>query len=146
MRPATLALASCVTGPGEGGALPLADYEAFTAEVQPVLAARCSNPSCHGEAGRPFELYAEHMHRIDPEDVWRDTPLTGAELWLNFQRTCALLVGVSTPEDCPLLTKPLATEAGGAEHEGGAQFLDMADPEYEALYEWVAAALLEEGP
>lgn len=135
-------LLACVEGPGGPVPLPDADYDGFVRDVQPVLVG-CANPSCHGSADRPLEIYAPRRHRLDPEQVHRDTPLTDEELERNFDRARALLVDIAAPEDSPLLHEPLAIEAGGSEHGGGVQFEDRDDPGYRVLEAWIAASLEE---
>lgn len=120
--------------------LPAADLQTFAAEVQPILAARCANPSCHGMAGRPLEVFAPQRHRADPADLHRDLPLTEAELAANFFRASAFLLDGRGPADCPLLTKPLAESAGGVAHVGGAQFYDTDEVEYARLLAWIEEA------
>ncbi len=126
----------CVEGPGQGEEL-LGDYESFETEVQPILEG-CANPSCHGTPERPLEIYAVRQHRLNPDDVYLESPLTDRELWLNFVRSCGFLMDLEAPEDCELLRKPLSPKAGGAEHVGGAQFGDVDNPDYAALLQWVS--------
>ena len=137
-------LLGCEPAPGATQRFPLGDPVAFTTAVQPILAARCANPGCHGDSARPLELYAEHQHRLDPNDVHRDLPLTDEELQLNYRRTCATLLGVVRPEAAPLLLKPLAEAAGGAGHAGGPVFFSTDDPELQALWRWVSATVTAE--
>jgi hypothetical protein len=59
MRLAALgALVVCVCACGEAPAedLPRADFARFVSDVQPVLEARCANPSCHGNENRALDL------------------------------------------------------------------------------------------
>lgn len=141
MRTAALALAAaCVTGPG-GEPLALdVDYAVFVEDVQPVLSDRCANPACHGAQGRPLEVYAVHQHRLDPAEVFADTPLTPAELSLNFHRACGFLVDLERDDDCLLVRKPLAEAAGGVAHEGGDVWSDSSSPELQALRDWIEGA------
>lgn len=132
---------ACVDGPGESTPLPEADFELFVASAQPVLELRCGTPSCHGDAMRPFEVYAPHSHRLDPADDFLDTPLTEEELLRGFDEARAFLTDVDVPEDSLLLRKALHPDAGGAVHAGGVQFLDATDSGYQGIYEWVADAL-----
>ena len=138
---APIALFGCVVGPGTGAPLPLGDPQVFAEEVQPVLAAGCANPSCHGSADRPLELYAPFMHRLDAERVHLDEPLTETELELNRRRSAALLQDCEDPDLSVLLTKPLAPDAGGCEHEGGVIFEDAWEQDYEALRGWASQAI-----
>lgn len=121
--------------------VPTADYDAFVSEVQPVLAERCGNPSCHGLSGRPLEVFAVHLHRLDPANVHRDLPLAPAELRANYLRASAFFLDGDRPEESPLLLKPLGQDAGGSEHSGGTQFADIAEADYRALLSWISEAL-----
>ncbi len=126
----------CVGGPGETE-LPERALERFTAEVQPVLAEACANPTCHGHEDRPLRIYAPMRHRLRPEEVLADTPLDTDELQLNYDRVLGFLDDAD-PGRSMLLLKPLAPDAGGAEHEGGEVFADETDRGYAALRAWVA--------
>ncbi len=142
MRAALLAVAmtGCIDGPGrQGWALDDldADYSYFVNVAQPVLAADCSNPSCHGAAERPLELYAVHQHRVDPDDVFLDTPLTDVELWRNFVRSRAFALDARDPADASLVRKPLDPAEGGTKHVGGIQYGDTDNPGYQALLTWI---------
>jgi hypothetical protein len=77
--------------------------------------------------------------------LWRHDPLTDEELWWNFHRACAFLVGAYEAAECTLASKPLAPAAGGSPHAGGVQFEDTTNPDYQVLVEWIDAAL-EEAP
>jgi len=127
---------SCVADTGLGAELPAADYALFVENVQPILAEDCGNPSCHGDPRRPLALFAVRRHRLDEQEVYRDTPLTEEELQHNHARATAFLVDLERAEDSLLLSKPLAPEAGGAGHAGGAQFSDTADWGYAQLLGW----------
>lgn len=130
---ALLALAGCAPAPGYES-LPPADFPRFVATVQPVLAARCANPTCHGRADRPLEVFAPQLHRLDERRLFLDEPLTAEETRRNFDRARAFAA------DGLLLSKPLA---GGAGHAGGAQFADEEEPEWQALRDWVDAEAAE---
>ncbi len=136
-------LVACVGEPSSE-ALALGDAAVFAERAQPVLAT-CANPACHGNPDRPLEVYAEHLHRLDREDTWRDLPLTPEELWLNQVSASAFALALDAPEDSALLRKPLAPEAGGVMHLGGALFGEPSNPDYRALYDWVRTAW-EEAP
>lgn len=136
-----LLLAGCVTGPGNAGELPLGDDAVFEEEVQPVLGAGCANPSCHGSAGRPLEVFARFQHRLDPDRLHFDEPITADELSLNQEAAAALLLGFDEAVRSPLLTKPLHEHAGGSAHVGGAVFGDTHEPGYGALAAWAQDAI-----
>lgn len=133
------AVASCVDGPGADGTLPAADYDAFVENVQPVLGLRCAQRSCHGVEDRPLEIFAAGEHRAP--GVEDDGLLTDAELEANFNRARDHLVDVDDAADSPLVTKPLAVDAGGILHATGPVFLSTEDDEYLVLLEWVEDAL-----
>lgn len=140
-----LLLAGCLLEVGEAP-LPQGDPAAFEAEVQPVLAARCANPACHGSADRPLRVFAPELHRLDPARTHLREPLTDEELLRNAEATAAMLVDFLDAEDSPLLTKPLAEEAGGSAHVGGAQFDDPYEADYQAIRRWSQHALDPEPP
>ncbi len=141
-----LLLLGCVTDPGAEATLPEGDADVFAAEVQPILAARCANPACHGAAERPLEVYAPGLHRLDPADLYLEVPLDSDELDLNRLAAEASLFGYAAAAESPLLTKPLATTAGGSEHSGGVQWADPTEAEYLTLLEWADDALLGSTP
>ncbi len=120
-----------------------ADAERFAAEVQPILAQRCANPSCHGSADRPLELFAVHQHRLDPTDVYRDDPLTEQELSANFTRSCGFMIDLDRAMDCLLVRKPLARGAGGMGHAGGVQYSGLDEPELQVVIHWIQDAFEE---
>lgn len=142
--PALLLLGACVVDGGEATPLPLDDLDRFEAEVQPVFARTCSNPSCHGQAGRPLSLYAPQRWREDPERLFLDEPLSEAELRHNLACAGTFVVEVADALDCALLTKPLDPEAGGETHGGGTQFADTEEPDFQALLAWVEDVLATE--
>ena len=116
--------------------LPTPDLAAFTADVQPILERRCGNPTCHGDEGRPLALYAPRANRANPADVFRDPPLTDAELRANFDR----VLGFCAPSGSgtiALLAKPLAESVSGVWHAGGDIFATSEDREYQALEVWL---------
>ena len=121
------------------------DREYFRCNVQPVLAARCAFPACHGSARRPLSLYA--VGRMRYQVGWdRPTePLTATELESNFRIASGFSTATATG-DVWLLVKPLDTAAGGYYHRGadlyGGQdvFLDTTDPDYQTLASWIAGA------
>lgn len=131
---------ACVDGPEWTDAQMPANYEVFVDRVQPILASRCANPGCHGRAGAALEIYAPGRHRLDPARLHLVEPLDLAELRLNFWRSCGFLIEIDDPKRCLLITKPLATAAGGVGHGGGAQFEDADEADHRALLEWVSAA------
>ncbi len=142
----SLVLAGACVDAGDTEPLPIAGgLDAFLELAQPVLAARCANPSCHGNADRPLAVYAVHRHRMDPRDVYVDTPLSDEELRHNFVQASVFLLGVRDASQCPLLTRPLAVEAGGSGHASVAIFAGTADYDYQRLHAWIEATLDEGG-
>jgi hypothetical protein len=127
---------SCGLDPAPYESAPLPDPAAFEAVAQPVLLARCANPTtCHGREDRPLALYAPWANRMDPADLLRDKSLTAAEVRANYDRARAFaLERASGPL---LLTKPLAESAGGAWHGGDDLFESREDREYRALESWI---------
>lgn len=132
----------CVSAPGEIAAPERGSVAAFVELAQPVLAERCANPSCHGDASRPLSLFAVRRHRLDPRDVYLETPLSDEEVAHNFAQTAAFLEGVSRASDSLLLRKPLARD--GVAHRGGAVFPDDGDYGYQRLRAWIDVALAAE--
>lgn len=130
-------LGACIDGPGRQNWDVDASFRDFVAVAEPVLAQGCGNPSCHGTAERPLEIYSVHQHRLDDRDVYLDAPLTQEEQWLNFVRSCGFAFDLDNPADCSLLRKPLDPEVGGSAHEGGIQYGDIENPAYQALLAWI---------
>jgi hypothetical protein len=132
-----------LTGGCDVGAGPVEEWprfgglDAFVEQAQPVLAARCANPSCHGRPERPLALFAVHRHRLDPADTFLDDPLTEEELRHNFNQTTAFLLDVSEPDESLLLVKPRS------EHAGVVVFGDAADYDHVRLREWIELALAD---
>lgn len=147
---ATVALFSVSAACIEGGddALPAASFDQFRDQVQPLFEARCANPSCHGNERRPLEIYAPLQHRREPSQLFVDGPLTSRELEINFARTCMFLAQASEASDCELVSKPLASEAGGIDHSGVVVYERLDDPELQPLLDWIdhAIALGEDTP
>ncbi len=135
-------LGACLGGP-EPGLEPLhsADLDYFGARVQPILDERCANPSCHGSSARPLEIFSIHQHRLDLSEVFMDGQLSAQEQWLNFQSARAFIQSSVATEDCALIKKPLAPNAGGAIHGGGTQYTSPTDPEILTLMQWVTLSL-----
>lgn len=116
--------------------LPDLDRETFRREIEPALIERCANPStCHGDATRPYALYAPHANRLNSSDVYRDPPLTEAEHRANFRRTRSF--AVRTTDGRELLVKPLAEHIGGIPHDGGAVFTTRRDADYRRISDWI---------
>ena len=110
---------------------PALDAEMFSTRVQPVLAARCATPNCHGADRRRLPVYAPGLFRADPRRVHRDEPLTPEELRAN-QRSAEAFALEIAPEDSLLVTKPLAR----VPHLGGRVFV-LPDDDVDALVVWL---------
>lgn len=132
-------LAALGCHPGSGGTMELAagDTEMFRAEVEPLLEARCANPSCHGAVDRPLQIYAQLKHRADPDEVYRETALTEEELRLNQLRAACFVRDME--HGSTLAKKPLPLDDGGIAHAGGVIFESAEDAEYLPLRNWVEA-------
>lgn len=127
-----VALLGCVgNAPREAPAL---DPEVFAARVQPVLAARCASPACHGSDRRRLRVYAPGFFRADPARVHRDEPLSPEELRANERSAAAFALDVA-PEESLLVTKPL----GRVPHLGGRVFA-APDDDCDALIAWLRTA------
>lgn len=138
--PCLLLLASACTLGGEPEDFPVSgDVVAFAEQAQPVFAARCASPSCHGSVERPLSLYAVHRFRIDPADANLDAPLSDEELHYNLLRASAFLLDIDHASQSLLLTKPLA------HHAGVEVFVDDADYDCRRLRSWIEGALQERG-
>jgi hypothetical protein len=117
------------------------DFEQFVDLAQPILAARCANPSCHSDPDRPLFLYATHRRRLDPADTYLDTPLSDDELTHNHLRASLFVEGLEDGSESLLLRKPLAVAEGGVHHAGITVFLDASDYGYRTLHAWIETAL-----
>ena len=137
-----LLLASCAVEnpPAQPGAL---DREYFRCNVQPVLAARCAFPACHGTRKRPLALYAPGRERYQVTWDRPTEPITQPELDANFDIARGFSTTSATGEPW-LLAKPLATAAGGYYHRAGDLFgaedvfMTKDDPGYQILASWIA--------
>lgn len=144
MRLASITLAllvlapACITPPTGDRDLPALDFEVYENDVQPILAERCANPTCHGRADRPLSIYAPGRYREDPSRTYLHEPLTEEELVVNYLGACAFSLGITDPGDCLLLRKPLAVDAGGAGHVGGDVWMAEDDAEYRVVEAWLA--------
>lgn len=136
-------LGSGCGGPENGtNAVRAFDRDAFVATVQPIVAERCANPSCHGRLERPLALYAPMRFRLDPTRTHIDEPLTAREVDHNFWASAFLSTEAERAEESLFLAKPLAQIRY---HGGGAIFDSAEDAEYRALLVWVSDGYLEGG-
>jgi hypothetical protein len=135
-------LAGCVSGLDAPAPATTLDRDYFRCNVQPVLAARCSFPACHGDAQRPLALYAVGRMRYAVGWDRPTAPLTDAELADNFGIASGFTTTTATGQAW-LLAKPLATAAGGYFHRGaelyneGDVFASTDDPGYQLLAKWI---------
>jgi hypothetical protein len=109
------------------------DYAFFKAKVQPIFLnkrvgrARCI--ACHVTPRGPiFQL-----QQLSPgETTWNEE-----ESRKNFEAVTKLIALPGNPKS-PLLTHPLAQDAGGdLFHSGGKQFPSQDDPEWKTLKSWI---------
>jgi hypothetical protein len=137
-----ISLAACIENPPRAISL---DRKYFECQVQPVLDKSCSQNACHGDARRPFHVFARNRMRVVGTNVQRDLPLSTEELDANFTNA----LGFASPDDPPkswLLMKPLDERAGGYFHRGqdlfGGDdvFVSTDDPDYERLLGWISGA------
>jgi hypothetical protein len=110
--------------PASGGEEFHLSFETFETEVEPVLVAKgCDTAGdCHGGGIRgTYEL----------------SPADAKDVAFDFEQT-RLQVTPYSPAESPILTKPLATEAGGAPHSFKAM-PSTDDPSYRAILGWILA-------
>ncbi len=141
MRVAVLALlacASCLDAPAPQD-LPRAELAPFVDQAQPVLEARCANPSCHGTGERPLAVFAVRRYRLDAGDTHVDAPLTDEELRLNLLRAALFTVDVPHARDSLLLVKPLSG------HADVDVFTSAEEYDYRRLEAWVDEVLRSRG-
>lgn len=111
---------------------PSLDLAMFASRVQPVLAARCASPACHGSDRRRLRVYAPGFFRSDPHRVHRDEPITADELAANERSAAAFVVEAPSAAESLLVTKPLHR----VPHLGG-QVFTASDDEHAALLAWI---------
>ena len=133
--PSLLLACGCVGGSGSAPLPAAGSVESFAEWAQPVFAARCANPSCHGNAERPLSLYAVHRHRMNRDEVYLDAPLNDEELEHNLVQASLFVVDIDEPSQSLLLTKPLG------DHAGVSVFIDSADYDYLRLHAWIETVL-----
>jgi hypothetical protein len=108
------------------------DYEVFKNDVQPILTtprkgnARCI--ACHSRGGGN-----SYLEPLAPDA----TTYTEEQSQRNFERVKRLVVP-GEPLKSPLLSSPLAEEAGGSHwHGGGKHWHSQDDREWQMLAAWV---------
>jgi hypothetical protein len=127
---AIAATAAFAQTPADSGGASSLDFEFFKARVQPIfLAKRPGHARCYvcHSTGTPFRL-----QRLAPDTTtWDDE-----QSRKNFNATSAM-VNTREPEASPLLTYPLAEEAGGNKfHPGGKHWDSKSAPEWKILDQW----------
>lgn len=136
MRWAVLALCfGCAAPVEETTALRTFDATLFDSHVQPILEARCGNPTCHGSASRALSIYSVLNWRADPEDTFRHDALTEEEMLHNFSVSSALSSEGDTPDETLFLRKTLG-EAAETFHEPGG-VLSERHRDFLVLRTWV---------
>jgi hypothetical protein len=113
------------TPPGGGQALNLS-FTRFEQEISPVLVAHGCDATgdCHGGGIRgSFQL----------------SPPGAKNARFDFDQT-ALQVSASQPSASPILSEPLALDAGGTPHSVKV-FASTSDPEYQAILGWIMAGV-----
>lgn len=101
-------------------------FAEFERTVEPILVRQgCdAGGDCHGGGIRgTFEL----------------SPAGAKNASFDFAQA-SLQVSVSVPANSPILTEPLALEAGGTPH-GFKPLASTADPDYQAILQWILGAV-----
>lgn len=120
--------------------VPEPDAAAFASTAYPILLRDCGFPACHGDHGRFFQVFGPGRTRLSSSTMPYDPP-TSEEVMLSYTRARSMLAGENGPARALLLRKPLAPEAGGAEHEGDDAwgqpvYASPEDPRFRALRDW----------
>jgi hypothetical protein len=109
---------------------PVLDYTFFKEQVQPIFLkkrpghARCI--ACHEHGSPPLQALSPGATTWNEEQSRKNF-----EMWKLF-------VVPGNPMKSPLLTHPLASEAGGDHfHAGGKHWKSQSDPEWQILAAWV---------
>jgi hypothetical protein len=95
------------------------DYATFTANVNPMLGARCAAGNCHGSPGNSMYLTCG---ATDEQARW------------NYFEVGDYVSRI--PRTSEILRRALDPAAGGTFHEGGTVFETSDDPDYQALLDW----------
>jgi hypothetical protein len=141
---AAIAIAGCAVDNPAAPAASL-DRDYFRCDVQPVLAARCAMPACHGTVRRPLSIYAPGRERYQVGWYQPTAPITPFELDANYGVASGFTTTTATG-DAWLVMKPLATSAGGYYHRGSDLFgsdrenvfASKSDAGYQILANWIA--------
>ena len=137
----TMMLAGCSAPESGEVAVALYDHEVFATTVQPIIADKCGNPSCHGRPERAFSIFSERNWRLDYDELYLPVPLSEEELEHNLISTC-LQIDEDGSSQSFLLLKPLG-DAAGTYHGGGVIFSET-DRSYRAILSWIESGPDEE--
>ncbi|MEZ4337514.1 MAG: hypothetical protein R3B82_12910 [Sandaracinaceae bacterium] len=142
-----VALAAGCAAPAPSAWAPL-DEPYFRCRVQPGLTRSCSAFACHGDARRPFTVFARNRLRWGGDERDRNARLRDDERAFNYESALGM-VDVDAPEESLILRKPLDAAAGGGFHGGatlfgaGDVYATEEDLEYQVLREWVMGAVAD---
>jgi hypothetical protein len=112
-----------------------ADVESFRKTVEPVFM-RDRGGTMPGYAACVMCHTWQTSVRFDLETPETDAGWTAEQSRRNFEMITQL-VNTRTPENSPLLLKPLEPKAGGLGHTGGTYWTSRDDPEYQTVLKWV---------
>ena len=114
--------------PPAGGQVPNLDYATFVSSVEPVLARRgCdAGGDCHGGGIRGTLALS---------------PAGAKDAAFDFEQV-SRQVSVSDPDQSPILTRPLAIDAGGTPHPDK-PFASTADSDFVSVRAWVRAGVTQ---
>lgn len=123
---------------------PSLDEAFFRCRVQPILTKNCSTFACHGDARRPFSVFARNRLRLGGTERERNAFLGDDERTWNY-RAAAAMVDLEHRDESPLLMKPLDVAAGGWFHgatelEGRQDVFADREGEWGVMSEWVHGA------
>lgn len=139
---AAIAAGACTDVGNDGAPNPSGSLSeaVFQCKVEPVLIRDCSYTGCHGNAGFPLRVYSPGKLRATTPSTLDDAiaALTTAEHHANFESAAAFAFGDVAPDDNLLLRMNLPAAVGGFGHKGGAAFVNMSDPGYVAIHDWLA--------
>ncbi len=130
-----LGLPGCVVDPSGMTALPNPSRATFPVEAGLILAKRCGDATCHGNADRPYAMFAVSRRRLAAADQFTSHPLSTAEWDANYNATRGFL-DASRGRDTTLIQKALAVGGVGG-HKPGAVFAAPSDPECQAILNWI---------
>jgi hypothetical protein len=135
---AALLQVSCGESAGEPQSVRWLDRDVFVDEIQPIMAERCANPSCHGRPERPLSLYSSQAYRADASRSYLREPIDDQELTHNYT-ACCVFAGEGWPAEDSLLLRKARGAAVDTYHGGGVIFPAASDDEFRVLLRWVEA-------